>query len=367
MKSKITKLIIVILIIIFVGLVGGYIAFSHYYDKMDTPEDDGSIENEVSEPIETELEQVVSSVEMEPDKNTISELDQSIAQMEKEKEPIPFEDNLLNILLIGSDSRDEENDRGRSDSMMLLTINKETEEIFLTSFMRDMYVSIPGKGNNRINAAYAYGGADLLMDTIEENFRIPVDKYIEIGFDTFMDVIDSCGGISGIPMTEEELECMNGYMHEINKLHGLDLKDGYHDGKPDADGTYSLTGKQALSYSRIRYVSNGEESNDFGRTARQRTVILALYDKIKDLNMLELNKLLLDILPNVKTNIEKGEFFSLLLDCGKYISYDITESRIPIDGSYDALKVNRMSVIGVDFNKNIEYLHNMLYKNSIQE
>ena len=97
--------------------------------------------------------------------------------------------DVYNILVIGSDIRNKD-EMGRSDAMILLSVNQKKKTIYMTSIMRDIYASIPGYGNNRINAAYAFGGADLLMETIKENFGVEVDKYISVDFYSFVDIVD---------------------------------------------------------------------------------------------------------------------------------------------------------------------------------
>jgi len=186
--------------------------------------------------------------------------------------------DVRNILLIGSDTRNAD-ERGRTDSMILLSINSTTKEITMTSFMRDMYVNIKGidaDGNDidtwsKLNAAYVYGGAELLMDTIEYNFDIAVDDYVYIDFLSFVDIVDAVGGIE-LDISDEEAEGMKPPMAEQNKLLGNKKGTDYLD---KGGKKLHVNGNQALAYARLRYVGNA----DFQRTERQRTVITKIIEK----------------------------------------------------------------------------------------
>lgn len=188
--------------------------------------------------------------------------------------------DVRNILLIGSDTRNAD-ERGRTDSMILLSINSTTKEITMTSFMRDMYVNIKGidaDGNDidtwsKLNAAYVYGGAELLMDTIEYNFDIAVDDYVYIDFLSFVDIVDAVGGIE-LDISDEEAEGMKPPMAEQNKLLGNKKGTDYLD---KGGKKLHVNGNQALAYARLRYVGNA----DFQRTERQRTVITKIIEKAK--------------------------------------------------------------------------------------
>ena len=148
----------------------------------------------------------------------IPALEQRLLEQTSGMEDVLFDENVMNILLIGYDSRDADS-RGRSDTNILVSINQETKEITMTSIMRDCYVSIPGYGNNRINAAYAFGGGSLLIETIEKNFQISVNNYVAVNFYAFMDIIDLIGGIE-IEVSDAEAEVMNRYIRELNRLEG---------------------------------------------------------------------------------------------------------------------------------------------------
>ena len=177
------------------------------------------------------------------------------------------ESYVKNVLLIGTDGRTA-SDRGRSDTMILLSINSKTDEIFLTSLMRDSYVDISGYGWNKLNAAYSFGGPELLIDTIQRNFDVKVTDYIAVNFNAFAAVVDAVDGVE-INVSDSEAEAINQILHdEVNELMGDAIDSDY----LSSGGKYKLNGKQALSYARIRYVGNA----DFERTERQREVLSKL-------------------------------------------------------------------------------------------
>jgi len=259
--------------------------------------------------------------------------------------------NVFNILLIGNDTR-QSGKRGRSDAMILVSVNKKAKTITATSILRDIYLKIPGRDkSNRINAAFAYGGANLLLDTIRQNFRIQVDKYVVIDFYAFIDMVDAVGGVT-VEVSDEDIPIVNGYVKEINKLTGKE---------PDIDclkeaGYLLLNGKQALGYCRNRYIGS-----DFSRTARQREVLEQIFNKAKKLKLSEIKELADRILPQITTNLQEKEIISLLLSVPAYIKYDIKQATVPVKGSYKNVNIRGMDVLVIDFVENIRFLHESLY------
>lgn len=274
--------------------------------------------------------------------------------LEAEAEDIPYDPgHVYNLLLIGTDSRNLK-ENSRSDSMILVSINQETEEIVMTSLMRDIYCTIPGVGNNRLNAAYACGGAPLLLDTIEYNLGIHVDDYAVINFYGFIDAVNGAGGVE-MEVTAAEIREMNSWMENMNALLQED-RDADKLKESDA-GTLLLNGKQALIFSRIRYTGN----SDFERTGRQRRVLGALMKKAKTLSFLELNDLMNTVLPCITTNLTRGKVLSLLLHAKEYLGYEVISGRIPADGSWKDRKVRGMAVLEIDFSENRDYWYELVY------
>lgn len=248
--------------------------------------------------------------------------------------------NVLNILLIGIDTRQDTN-AGRSDTMIIMSINRNTKQIILTSLMRDCYVAIPGRGNNRLNAAHAYGGANLLMQTIEVNFGIHIDYFARVNFFSFMDIIDAVGGID-INLTDAELPHVNSASTAQNKIQSA--------------GVNHLNGPQALAYARIRYVGS-----DYARTQRQRTVLQTVASKLRGMGLGELNSFLNVALPKIATNMPQGVLNDLVWSITSILKYNITEFRVPADGTGKSVRISGKSVLSVDIVQNRILLNQIIY------
>lgn len=259
------------------------------------------------------------------------------------EDPLEKGDNIINILLIGQDRRAGES-RSRSDAMILCTINRSAKTLTISSFMRDMYVQIPGYRDNRINVSYAIGGMSLLDKCIEKNFGVQIDGNVEVDFSGFQNIIDKLGGVQ-IELTSAEANFLNknGNWDVENNAGKWNLKAGLN----------NLNGSQALAYSRIRYIGNG----DFGRTNRQRTVLNSLMNKAKDMSLAELNGLLKEILPMLTTDLSDSE----ILGYASYIlpmlsDLTVTTKQIPAEGAYKMTMIDGMSVLLPDLEKNREIL-----------
>lgn len=350
-KIKILKIVVSILLVILLLILGGYLIFNNYYNKMNhETQTETSLNSEEIESINKELESEEPG-EDSPEHEVKSIEDQILENLKNNATELVSDSDVFNILLIGTDNR--ENVAGsRSDSMIVVSINKKTKEITMTSFMRDSYVSIPDHGNNRLNAAYAYGGPSLLIDTIESNFKIDINRYAQVDFYAFIDIINAFGGID-MEISEDEMKVINDYTGEVNRLQGADKNSS----KLTNFGLVHLDGKQALSYARIRYVGNA----DFGRTERQRKVLSALFTKAKDAGIVELKSLFDMVLPQVTTDLTQGECFSLLLDLSNYKNYEIISNRVPYDGAWSSARIRGMAVLSLDFDKNISQLQKDIY------
>lgn len=245
--------------------------------------------------------------------------------------------NIINILLIGQDRRPGES-RARSDSMMILSINRKTGSVRIISLMRDMYVQIPGYSDNRINASYAFGGMKLLNDTIRKNFLLHIDGNIEVDFDGFTQGIDTIGGVE-ISLTKREAEHLRSR------------------GFPNAvEGKNHMDGKMALAYSRIRKIGD-----DFGRTERQRNVILSAVQKIRAASIPQMIALANKVLPFVTTDMSNDQIMSLVLIAAQADLNNIEQHRIPVDGSYKNARIRGMSVLVPDLIVNRQELKRIIY------
>ena len=240
---------------------------------------------------------------------------------------------IVNILLVGSDKRSTWTQAGRSDSTMIATIDNKNKQLKLTSLMRDMYVEIPGHGQNKLNAAYSFGGVQLLYETIAENFNIKLDGYVLVDFEAFKSLIDEVSGV--------EVDLNQEYEYLTTAYHRSSVLDV-------VPGLQTMNGEQALAYTRIRQVGN----NDFERTQRQRNVITSLFAKAKAMSLTELFDLGKTVLPYITTDLTNDEIYKM----GKTVLFmgttEIHQMRIPVDNSFTNQKVNRAWVLDIDLEQN---------------
>ena len=253
---------------------------------------------------------------------------------------------LRHILLLGIDARPGQT-TGRTDTMIILTVDTDNQKIKLMSLMRDIIVAIPGHENNRLNAAYVFGGADLLLQTIENNFGIQIDHYVGVNFSMLADLIDQIGGLTLTVESEYYMDRINAVIKEDNKVLGIDENDGL----LTEPGEQLMTGKQAQAYARYRY---GTSDGDFGRTARQREVITKIFYKLVDMSMVELSALAMANIDNVVTNLTLQDIMLLAPAMLSLKDAEFEELRIPVDNGYQFQTVRGMSVIVPDRTKTME-------------
>jgi cell envelope-related function transcriptional attenuator common domain len=335
-KKKVIIIVTVFFSLLLVGLISAYALFKHYagmlnYEPM-VSEDIVDIE-----PEDTDFDEDSPYGDIEDAKAKIDE------NLEADMDELPYKDDVFNVLLIGSDERSPSS-RGRSDTMMIISINKRTKQIVMSSLLRDTYISIPkGIGYSRLNAAYAYGGPSLLMETIKQNFGIPIDKYMQVGFDAFTSIVDVISGVR-VTLRSDEVDYINKRLDSgSKKLEG-------------SGGDYLLNGTQALIYARIRYLDS-----DFGRTERQRSIITSVIGKARKMSIPELNEFLKVLLPQITTNLTESELLSFVLSSVSYLDYDLVSFTMPMKGSWSDLIVNGMMVLSVDFSANRSALIKTIY------
>ena len=320
----------------------GYGIFYHYYSMMNYQKE----EDQTLSTYENETDGDLT----DSDGNIINNMESSIENNKGNAEELSSSD-VYNILFIGTDARG--NERGRSDAMILVSINSRTKKIVLTSFLRDIYLYIPSVGNNRLNAAYAYGGASLLMKTLKQNFGITISNYATTNFFSFIKIIDALGGVT-LTVTSAEIKQINHNLKEINKLRGLP-QSKYAMSLSQA-GSVRLNGSQALAYARIRYIGT-----DFGRTERQRKVLSALITSFKSAGVKQLSSLMTSVLPLVSTNLKQGDILKLISNSGAYAKYSVVSQSIPASDTYSFVTIRKMSVISINFEKNRKLLKDTIY------
>lgn len=212
-------------------------------------------------------------------------------------------ENIKNIALFGIDSTNDST--GRSDAILILTIDNNNNKLKLTSIMRDSYVNIPNHGMDKLNHAYAFGGAELAIQTLNNNFGLNIEDFVSVNFSSLPQIINLLGGVQ-INITEEEVN----HIPTIN-----------------APGLYNLTGEEALYYSMIRYASGG----DYVRTDRQRTVLNCLFSKLSQVPISSYPQILSEVLPYLKTSMSSTEILSLSSKATSVISNGLIQSRFPKD------------------------------------
>lgn len=242
--------------------------------------------------------------------------------------------DITNIVLFGIDRRNPD-EASRSDTIIVVSLDRKNEKIKVISLMRDMYVPIYGRESIRINAAYAYGGAELSIKTINSNFGLDIRNYAAVDFGGFEKIIDKLGGV--------EIDVKD---YEVLEIEGV-----------SEPGLQYLNGKQAVDYSRIRYVGNA----DFERTARQRNILNVLYRKINNQEIVKLQETIVSLMPYVETSLTKIEIITLALDVLKYDTDSIEQLRLPADGLYKNQKIRGMYVLVPDLEKNKNLLHDFIY------
>lgn len=217
--------------------------------------------------------------------------------------------NDLNVLIIGTDSRGE--DRGRSDSLMIAHYDQKKKQPKLVSIMRDSYVDIPGHGKDKINSAYSYGGIELVRKTLKENFDIPIKYYVTINFDHFKEAVDSLFP-KGVTIDAEK---------------DLDLDQVF-----IKAGKQKMDGNTLLQYSRFRE----DEEGDFGRIRRQQQVLSAISQQVTNVTSLsKLPKTTGKLLGYVDTNLSEGTILSVGKDFALGDTKKIESLAVPIDKTWE--------------------------------
>jgi len=212
------------------------------------------------------------------------------------------------IALFGVDSREDQLEKGtRSDCIILATVDQKTKSVKLVSVYRDTYLQISGQSLDKVTHAYAYGGAEKAINTLNTNLDLNITEFATVNFDSLVDIVDAVGGIN-IKIEPEEIKYINDYISATGSIVGKRSK------SITRSGEQTLDGVQAVAYSRIRYTAGG----DYKRTERMRTVLTAIGNKAKKLNVSQLNKLATTILPKVYTNIKSEEIISLLPQVATY-------------------------------------------------
>ena len=250
-----------------------------------------------------------------------------------------------NILLLGVDS-----DEKASDAMIVLTIDQTDKTIKLSSLMRDSYVDFgPGK-ITKLNYAYHYGGNELVVKTINEQFKLDIKDYIQVDYSGLTNIIDYVGGIT-VDVLPEEVKYINVYCKDIAKVNNIKYTPIHR------SGNQKLNGEQATAYCRIRYVGN----NDYQRTQRQRMILTKIVNKLMNKNIIEYPSIINELSPYVKTSLDSIEICKLAKSFASYAKKGIKQTRCPYDGLRNDAMINEIYYMKWDKEENIKKLHNFIY------
>ncbi len=372
-RKKILVIGGIIFLCLFILFLVAYGFFHKWHGLLKT--DDGKVDSNYQVKIDTSSSNTI-------DKQ--AEEDRIKAELEKNAQSIMSEDGVQNILLIGEDIRDTAlEERGNTDVMMLISINDNAKKIVMTSFLRDTYTEIPGWNASKLNAAYGYGGVELLSATLQQDYAINIDRYVIVNFYSFIEIVEAVGGLD-FDVSYTEAVAMRDPLNEQNHYLGYDDGSGYVDfdqyGKDGTDlytdyeadklRTYieynseqdnskklHLDGNQSLAYARIRYGCG----DDYGRTSRQREAIAEMIKKAKKLSFSELDKLAEKVASQVKTDITENEVAGLILGAFTYMGYDIEQQQIPATDTFSNQIIDGLDCLSVDFTANAQILQEKIY------
>lgn len=288
----------------------------------------------------------IDKVELDTNKITISDDAQEL-QSNNSK--------ITNIALYGLDSR-EENGSGRSDSIMILTIDKSTNKIKISSIVRDTYVNIPGRGMDKINHAYAFGGPELAISTINSNFGLAITDFVTVDFFGLAKVVDSIGGVE-LDIQSDEIDSnikynMNFYINEISRIENI---------TPNyitSAGRQTVNGIQAVAYARVRYTAGG----DFKRAERQRALLMTIFDKVKTMKKTNYIRLINELLPNVKTSMSSTDLISLATDMLSTGTTTLDQIKFPLDNNSDGKTINGVYYYVTNLESTKKAMQDYIYK-----
>lgn len=318
--KKITIWILGVILVVILGAVGGVYFYGNYlFNKLE-------------------------KVEIDKDNIGITE--------EVEEKLSQYSDSIINIALFGVDAVDGE--AGRSDSIMIATIDTVHKKLKLTSIMRDSYVAIDGHGNDKLNHAYAFGGPQLAIKTLNENFDLNIEDFASVNFETLPKIIDKIGGIE-LDIDADELEYINGYIAHLNNINGTS------EPAIESTGIQHVSGTQALAFCRIRYTSGG----DYKRTERHREVLTKIFEKIETLPATSYPSLLLDILPMVNTSLTYNEILDLGTEVLKLGDSSMELERFPLDEYCEGKMIDGIYYLSFDKETTVEQLHNYIFEDKI--
>ncbi|ENK0837440.1 LCP family protein [Clostridium botulinum] len=280
-------------------------------------------------------------------KVSISKNDQ---QLKIDKKADQYGDDVINIAFFGLDRRKKE-EPSRSDAIMIISLDKKHKKVKVSSIMRDSYVDIDGHGKTKLNHAYAYGGPELAIKTINSTFKLNIRNFVAVDFYELEKIIDTVGGVE-IPVRSDEIKYINIYMQETAKIQGKSVQEVQ---KP---GLQNLNGMQAVAYARIRYTSGG----DYERTERQRIVLTAIMNKVKKLGPTEFPKVVSALLPNVESSFSSTEIMKMGTSAFALGIDNIEQQRFPLDDYCQGKLIDGVYYLLFNEEKTINQIHKYIFE-----
>lgn len=260
------------------------------------------------------------------------------------------QNKIINIALFGIDTGREKHEAVHSDAIMIVTMDPVHKKIKLSSLMRDTYVDIEGRGKTKINLAYAIGGPELAVKTINKNFNMDIEHYATVDFVGLSKIVDALDGVEA-DIKRNEIEEINKYMEEVAKI----KKE-----KPTPlriAGRQRLNGNQAVAYARIRNVGEG----DFDRSERQKNVLTALAQKIQEQDISKYPQLAAALLPYIQTNMSGTDILQFGTELYKLGISNMDWYRFPLYGYCQGEIINKVWYLTTDLPTTSEHLHQYIY------
>ncbi|MBR6208038.1 MAG: LCP family protein [Oscillospiraceae bacterium] len=371
------KILLIVVAVLALLALAGYLVFMHFYGMLNVVGRGSSATPAPTAVVQTATERPEVTPEPTPEptptpepltEEELRELEEMElkASLQEEAEEVMFNENVYNLLLIGTDGRGSVMER--SDSMILLSVNKETKEIWITSFMRDTQVTVPNYGLAHLNWATSIGGIDTLIATIEseKNFAINIDNWASVNFLDFVNVANLLGPVT-VSVEAKEVDDINKTITEVCQLIDKDAgrsPDDVENNYPRCyfpwmkSGTYTITdGAQILGYCRERHFGG-----DTGRSAKQREVVMQMMENVKQMTLAEQYELAKAVLPLITTDVTAGQSFSLLLQLPSIKEYTIHTQQCPVIGSFwKGRDHNNLSIYNADFAVNRNFLRATIY------
>ena len=281
---------------------------------------------------------------------SISKSDEDLGIKTKSPEEEKTVSKVTNIALFGVDRRDA-SEPARSDSIMVLSIDEKSKKIKMSSIMRDTYVKVNGHGETKINHAYAYGGPELSIRTLNENFSMDIRNYVTVDFFNLEKIIDAIGGVT-VDVQKNEVGLINKYMSETAGIQNKSVS------KISGSGSQKLNGMQAVAYTRIRYTAG----DDFVRTERQRTVLSAMFTEIQSLGATKFPSVVSELLPLTETSMSSIEVIKLGSKVFTSNIRTLDQARFPIDGFWDGKTINGVWYLVAKMEATVDQLHKYIYE-----